>query len=221
MKVKEIVRQRRSIRKFLDKPVPEEMITDIISDALWSPSWGNTQPWEIIVVTGEQLNQLKKENVAAFSEGQPTQPDVPTPEKWPDTLMQRYRDVGKGVLSSLGIDRGDSEGRNRYYNDMFSFFDAPVLIMFLVDRSVSLEYAMLDVGSIMQTLCLLAEEKGLGTCNLAASIYYSPIARKILRVPDDKRLVVGTALGWPDTEAAVNRFERKRGAFNEFVNWVK
>jgi len=221
MNVQEAVRQRRSIRQFSDKPVPEEMISDIISDARWSPSWGNTQPWELIVVTGEPLARLKKENVAALTGGQPLKPDVTTPETWPDTLMQRYRDVGKSVLSSLEIARGDAAGRNRYYEQMFSFFDAPVLVMFLVDKAVSLEYAMLDIGAIMQTFCLLAEEKGLGTCNLAASINYGPVVRSILSVPENKRLVIGTALGWPDREASVNRFERQRGSLDEFVKWVR
>lgn len=221
MNVKEAVKQRRSIRKFLSKPVDEELITDIISDALWAPSWGNTQPWEIMVVTGDPLEQLKKQNVEALISGEPITQDVTMPETWPDTLMQRYRDVGKGVLSSLEIARGDTEGRNQYYGDMFSFFNAPALVMFLVDKSVSIEYAMLDIGSIMQTFCLLAEEKGLGTCNLAASINYSKLVRKHLKVPEDKRLVIGTALGWPDKEAPVNHFQRTRGELDEFLSWVK
>ena len=221
MSVQEIVKQRRSIRKFLSKPVPEELINEIMSDSLWAPSWGNTQPWEMIVVTGEPLAQFKKQNLKALISGTPMKPDVTVPETWPDNLMRRYKDVGKGVLGSLNIERGDKEGRNQYYGQMFSFFDAPVLVLFLIDKSVSLEYAMLDIGSIMQTFCLLAEDKGLGTCNLAASINYGQIAREILDVPEDKRLVIGTALGWPDNEAGVNQFQRERGDLKEFVRWIK
>lgn len=221
MSVQEVVRERRSIRKFLEKPVPEELISEILSDALWSPSWGNTQPWEIIVVSGQTLDQFKQENIEALNSGQPLSPDVKVPETWPDTLKQRYKDIGKSVLGSLEITREDVEGRNRYYGQMFTFFDAPVLLMFLVDKAVSLEYAMLDVGSIMQTTCLLAAERGLGTCILAASINYGKIARKLLDVPENKRLVIGVSLGWPDTEASVNQFERERGDLDEFVRWVK
>lgn len=221
MKIQEVVKQRRSIRKFLSKPVPEELINEVLSDALWAPSWGNTQPWEMIVVTGEKLEQFKQENVEALNSGQATQTDVTVPEVWPDILMKRYRNVGKGVLVSLEIARSDVEGRARYYEQMFSFFDAPVLVLFLVDKAVSLEYAMLDVGSIMQTFCLLAADKGLGTCNLAASINYSQIARKLLDVSEDKRLVIGTALGWPDNDALVNQFQRERANLDEFVMWIK
>lgn len=221
MSVQEIVKQRRSIRKFLPKPVPEELVNEIVADALWAPSWGNTQPWEFIVATGEPLEQFKKENVEALFGGQPLSNDVTVPETWPDTLMQRYRDVGKGVLGSLDIARGDKEGRNQYYRQMFTFFDAPVLVLFLVDKAVSLEYAMLDIGSIMQTFCLLAEDRGLGTCNLAASINYGKIARKLFEVPDDKQLIIGTALGWPDNDAKVNQFPRERASLDEFIRWVK
>ncbi len=221
MNIQEVVKQRRSIRKFLSKPVSEELINEVISDALWAPSWGNTQPWEMVVVTGDKLEQFKKENVEALLTGQPMQPDVPVPEAWPDPLMQRYRDVGKGVLSSQEIARGDMEGRTRYYVQMHSFFDAPALVMFLIDKSIALEYAMLDVGSILQTFCLLAQDKGLGTCILSTSINYGQIVRKLLDIPEDKRLVIGSALGWPDNDAQVNQFQRKRGSLDEFISWVK
>jgi nitroreductase len=221
MDVQEVVKQRRSIRQFQAKPVPEEMIKEIVSDALWAPSWGNTQPWEIVVVTGDKLEQFKKENVEALTSGAAMTHEVIIPEVWPDTLKQRYKDVGKSVLGSLEIARGDVEGRTRYYGQMFSFFDAPAILMFLVDREVALEYAMLDIGSILQTTCLLAQNKGLGTCILAASINYASIARKLLEVPDNKRIIIGTALGWPDNDASVNHFKRERGELDEFVRWVK
>ncbi|MBU2643225.1 nitroreductase [bacterium] len=221
MNLTEAVRQRRSIRQFLDKPVPESLIKEILTDALWAPSWGNTQPWEIVVVSGDVLATFKRENISALDTGQAFSPDVTIPEVWPASLKKRYKDVGKSVLGSLEIAREDLEGRGKYYRQMFSFFDAPVLLMFLVDRDVSLEYAMLDIGSIMQTVCLLAQDKGLGTCILAASINYGKIAHKLLQVPDNKRFVIGTSLGWPDTEAQVNQFARERGELDEFVKWVK
>jgi nitroreductase len=220
MELKTAVRDRRSIRRFLSKPVPDDLIREIITDALWSPSWGNTQPWEIIAVTGEALNRYRQENAAALAAGQAADTDVPVPEVWPDALKDRYRDIGKRVLSAMEIARGDVEGRTRYYQEMFAFFDAPVLLMFVVDRSVSLEYAMLDTGLILQTVCLLAHDRGLGTCILAASINYAAIARRILGIGEDRRIVIGTALGWPDTEATVNRFERGRGGIDDFLRWV-
>jgi nitroreductase len=79
---------------------------------------------------------------------------------------------------------------------------------------------MLDVGLILQTFCLMAHDKGLGTCIMAASVMYPEIARQVLSIPESKRLVMGAALGWPDTEASVNSFKRNRGDLEEFVRWV-
>jgi nitroreductase len=98
MELQQAILSRRSIRKFLQKPVPEELINDIIAESLWAPSWGNTQPWEIIVATGESLEEFKKQNRAALLEGKTPRPDIPTPEVWPDSNKKRYVGLGKAVL---------------------------------------------------------------------------------------------------------------------------
>ncbi len=221
MELKDAIKQRRSIRKFLAKPVPEKMLHEIVSDAIWAPSWGNTQPWEMVAATGKPLEQFRKENNEAMITGKPSSPEITIPEDWPDVLTNRYRGVGKSVLSSLAIERKDVEGRNKYYSQMYSFFDAPALLMLIIDKEVALEYAMLDCGLILQNICLLAENKGLGTCILAATIHYPEIAHRIFTIPDDKRIVIGIALGWPDKDAPVNQFTRERAPMEELIRWIK
>ncbi len=221
MELKDAVMQRRSIRNFLSKPVPEETIKEIISKSLWAPSWGNTQPWEMVIVTGDILEQYRVENTHAHMSGQVPNPDISVPTAWPDPLTKRYKDVGKSVLSSLSIERGDTEGRMKYYSEMASLFGATALIMMVIDKEIPLEYAILDAGLIVQNICLLAQDKGLGTCILAATINYPDIARKLFSIPDSKRIIIGTALGWPDFGAPVNQFQRERGSIDEFIKWVK
>ncbi|MBU3914786.1 nitroreductase [bacterium] len=221
MELKDAVRQRRSIRKFLSKPVPEETIKEIITDSLWAPSWGNTQPWEIVIVTGDPLEQYRKENTEAHMSGKTPNPDITVPSVWPDLLTKRYKDVGRSVLGSLSIERGDTEGRIKYYGEMASLFGATALIMLVVDKDISLEYAILDAGLIIQNICLFAQDKGLGTCIMAATINFPDIARRLFSIPDSKRIVIGTALGWPDLDAPVNQFQRERGSLDEFVTWAK
>ncbi|MCP4749750.1 MAG: nitroreductase [Proteobacteria bacterium] len=221
METRDAVRERRSIRQFLSKPVPEETIREIVSDALWAPSWGNTQPWEIFAVTGAALEHFKKENQETFFSGKAPNPEISIPMEWPEAQKTRYKGIGKSVLGALSIAREDQEGRIKYAGEMYSFFNTPALLMLVVDKELSLEYAMLDIGIVLQTVCLLAQDRGLGTCILAASIFYPDISRKLFSIPDDKRIVIGTALGWPDTEAPINRFERTRGSLDELVKWVK
>ena len=220
MELQEAVLGRRSIRQYLPKAVSEEMIEDLIAKSLWSPSWGNTQSWEIVVGTGESLAEFKKKNRNALMEGKPSTPDIPMPQVWCDPYKLRYRELGKSVLESLSIAREDRQARTNHFAWMFTLFDAPAVVIFTVDKTLLLEYAMLDIGIILQTFCLLAYDKGLGTCILAASVMYPEIAREAFSIPNNKLLVMGVALGWPDTEAPVNTFERNRGRLEEFVTRV-
>ncbi len=220
MDINEAVKKRRSIRSFLPDRVPEETIKELISDALWAPSWGNTQQYEFVVATGNALERFKKENREAFLSGEKPAPDVPMPEKWPETFKKRYMDVGKSVLTSLSISREDKIGRMNYYGDMFSLFNATALLIVIVDKNILLEYAMLDVGIFIQTFKLLAHARGLGTISLAASVTHPKIIRRIFNIPESMRIIIGTALGWPDNDSAVNNFERKRDPVEMFARWV-
>ncbi len=221
MQLKEAIRQRRSIRRFLSKPIPREILAEIISEARWAPSWGNTQPWEIVVAIGEPLARFKKENHQGVVSGKKVTQEISMPDSWPDKLNTRYKNIGKSVLKSLSIPRDDLEGRTRYYTEMFSLFDASGLVLLTLDKSVSLEYAMLDCGLILQNILLLAHEKGLGSCVLAASIIYTDIARKLFSIPDNKQIVIGAAIGWPDIEAPVNNFKRDRADLGDIVTWIE
>ena len=220
MDIGEAVKNRRSIRRFLPERVREETIRELISDALWAPSWANTQQYEFVVATGEALERFKKENREAFMAGRKPEPDVLMPEKWPETLKKRSADLGKKILTSLSIPREDKTGRMNYYGDMFSLFNATALLIVMVDKDILLEYAMLDVGIFIQTFQLLAHARGLGTISLAASVTYPQIIRRVFNVPESRRIIIGTALGWPDNDSPVNNFERKRDPIETFVRWV-
>jgi len=221
MELKEAFRGRRSIRHFLPKPVSKKIIDDLIADSLWAPSWGNTQPWEIVAVTGEPLEKFKKQNREALLAGQASQPDIPMPGVWPDANKSRYRELGKSVLGSLAIAREDKEARFQHFARMFGLFDAPAIILVTIDKELLVEYAMLDVGVFLHGFCLLAHDRGLGTCMMAAIVGYPEIVRELFSIPQNKTIVMGAALGWPDPDAPVNQFERQRGSLDEFVQWVK
>ena len=221
MELKEAFRGRRSIRQFLPKPVSKKIIDDLIAESLWAPSWGNTQPWEIVAVTGKPLERFKKKNREALLAGQASQPDVPMPGVWPDANKSRYRELGKSVLGSLAIAREDKEARFQHFARMFGLFDAPAIILVTIDKELLVEYAMLDVGVFLHGFCLLAHDRGLGTCMMAAIVGYPEIVRELFSIPQNKTIVMGAALGWPDPDAPVNQFERQRGSLDEFVQWVK
>jgi nitroreductase len=143
------------------------------------------------------------------------------PQTWPHSNLTRYKNLGKSVIGSLAIPREDKEARLQHFAQMFTLFDAPAAILLAVDKEIALEYSMLDIGLYLQTFCLLAHDKGLGTCILAATVMNPELTHEIFSIPETKRLVIGAALGWSDPDAPVNKFERERGSEDEFVHWVR
>jgi nitroreductase len=221
MEIFQAVTTRRSIRRFKPDPVPEPLLREILDAARWSGSWGNTQPWEITVVTGKSLERLREAGRQRFMDGGIPDPDTPMPGIWPEQLNQRYKGVGKQVLNALSIPRGDEQARLRYYAEMFAFFGAPSLLLFSVEKSLAREYAMLDIGAIVQSVCLLAHARGLGSCIMAASVNYPALVRQILPIPETRAILIGVALGHPDAEAPINRFVRERANLDEFTLWCR
>lgn len=221
MELAATIRGRRSIRKFKSQDVPKNILTEILEVARWSPSWGNTQPWDLYVLTGKTLAKFKEMNLKQTLAGAATASDVPMLTNWPAAMKARYGELGNVVLSAQGIKRDDKEARDKYYQNMVSVFDAPCLILACISRDNLVEYQMLDIGLIAQTICLAAHDKGLGTCLLAAAARYSAEIRKIAAIPEDKKIVVGIALGYPDPSFPLNKFERDRAKLTEFVHWME
>lgn len=220
MKVEEAISGRRSIRKFKADEIPRQVLREILDTARWAPSWGNTQPWEFYVMTGVPLEEFRTENHRMMVTGKAFSPEVPMPEIWPDHMKKRYGGLGRILLSTMGIAREDKEARNRFYEDMLLFFGAPCLIIACIPRDTRLEYAMLDIGLVLQNICLLAYDKGIGSCIMAAAIGYPDLLRKTIPIPDDRLIIMSVALGYPDDDVPLNHFERDRADLDEIVTWV-
>lgn len=216
-----MIKGRRSIRQFLDKEIPKEFIREIMDGARWSPSWGNTQSWNFHVLTGEPLKKFKEANHAAFLEGAEPVPDIPMPGAWPDACRLRYNDMGRRLYDSLGIERQDTEARHKLHLKMSHLFGATCMIVPTIHKENAIEYGLLDMGLIIQTICLLAHDKGLGTLIMAAAVQYPNIIRKLAAIPNERRIVLGIALGYPDLDYELNKFERSRASLDEFVQWVE
>jgi len=220
MELRAAIEGRRSIRKFKAKEIPRETIRDILETARWAPSWGNTQLWEFYVLTEKRLDEFREANHRSFVDGQTFPLDVPMREVWPERLKARYVELGKIILTAMNIKRDDKDARHRLYEDMTLLFGAPCLIVACIPGDILVEYAMLDIGLILQTICLLAYDKGIGTCIMAMSIRNPGLLRKILSIPYDRKIVMGVAMGYPDENFPLNNFERKRANISEYVKWV-
>ncbi len=217
MELREAVQTRRSIRRFRPEPVPADLVWEMLAQAAWAPSWGNTQSWKCYLVTGNALEAVRQGNREALEAGRLPAPDMTMPQTWPELLKKRYTDTGKRVLQALGIPREDKTARLGHSLDMFQLFGAPCLLVFTVDQALVVPYAMLDVGSLVQTFCLLAHDRGLGTCIMAVSVGFPEVLRRCLPVAKHEAFAIGVAVGYPDAEAPVNRFPRARAPLSEWV----
>ena len=219
MDLKDVIRKRQSIMAFKPNPVPKEILMKIMEDALWAPSWGNTQPWEFTIVGGETTKKLRQGFVEKCLMEQPDNPDMEMPEAWPDLYMTRYRNVGKALFEVLAIGRGDKEKRNQHYLNMFQFFGAPNVIYIYMEKELGV-YSVMDAGAVMQNICLLAADSDLGTCIEAAAVRYPDLVREQLNIPESKKLVIGIAIGYPDWDSPYNSYKSDRASADLLVKWV-
>ena len=219
MDVSDAVAGRKSIRSFETHPVPHDVLKRIMERALRAPSWGNTQPWGLTVVSGETLQRIKEESVSLLLQGVPARPEVDMPVQFPEDQNNRYRGLGKGLFEVLGIGRGDRERRNQHYIAMSLCFGAPHAIYLHLHEGFN-PYALMDGGILLQTIALLALEKGLGTCFLARLVIYPEVVRKHAPIPPERTLVMGMAIGYPTNGHPINQFESKRGRPEEFIQWA-
>ena len=213
------IRGRRSIRAYLTDPVPEEVVRAILEEARWAPSWTNTQCWDIYVVTGGPLERIRAANLAKSESGDASTPDIPMPSReWPERFAERTRRMMERRLPAATA--GGAGGKPDPATSMPALYGAPCLLVFAADEALVTEYACFDTALMVQNVCLVAQERGLGTCIMAMAIRFADVVRRELPGIEGRRLVIGVALGHPDADAPINQFQRERADLSEFVTWV-
>ena len=218
--VDDIMIGRRSLRAFLPKAVPQEMIADLLLAAGRAPSGTNTQPWHVHVLQGQTRDKLVNEVCKAFDANQPHSPLEYHyyPEKFFEPYLARRRKVGWDLYGLLGIAKGDVEKTRVQHRRNYELFDAPVALMFSIDRRLATG-SWLDCGMFIQNVMLAARARGLETCPQAAWIDYHEIVRKVIGLDPEHTLICGMAVGYADHDALVNTLVTERAALEEFVRF--
>lgn len=218
--VDDIMIGRRSLRAFLPKAVPQEMIADLLLAAGRAPSGTNTQPWHVHVLQGQTRDKLVNETCKAFDANQPHSPLEYHyyPEKFFEPYLARRRKVGWDLYGLLGIAKGDVEKTRVQHRRNYELFDAPVALMFSIDRRLATG-SWLDCGMFIQNVMLAARARGLETCPQAAWIDYHEIVREVIGLDPEHTLICGMALGYADHDALVNTLVTERAKLEEFVRF--
>jgi nitroreductase len=211
MTVTEAVLARRSVRAFLDRPVPRDMVRDIVAIARHAPSSSNMQPWKLAVMTGEDLRTFKAKVRASLltdPKGEGAEYNVyADPLKGPYDL--RRRKCAEDMYASIALSRDDKAGRRQHFARNFEFFGAPVGMILSIDRANGVGQ-WVDLGLFLQTLLLAAQERGLATCAQAAWAAMPRTIRSHLSLPSEDIVVAGIALGFADARHPINGVDMGR-----------
>jgi nitroreductase len=220
MKVSEATRTRRSIRAFLDKPVPPETLREVLEIAARAPSGGNLQPWRLYVLAGEALAEFRartRTRMAANPSQDPLEYHVYPENLWEPHRTQRFR-VGEQMYALLGISREHRAERLRWFGNNYDFFGAPVGLFCYLDKRMG-PPQWSDVGMYLQTVMLLLREHGLDSCPQECWSIYNALVRETTGAPPELMLFCGMAIGYADPDAPVNRLESERAPLDEFATF--
>jgi hypothetical protein len=221
------ITSRRSVRAFTAQPVDKSVLTHLLEVASRSPSGTNTQPWKVYVLQGQSRERLVAD-VCAAHDAVRADPSLAAryveaydyyPERWVSPYIDRRRENGWGLYGLLGIGKGDKDQMHAQHQRNYRFFDAPVGLMFTIDRVMG-RGSLVDYGMFMQSIMVAARGHGLSTCPQAAWNGFANIILPHIGAGPEEMLVCGMALGYADDAAPVNGFHTPRVPVKDFTTWL-
>jgi nitroreductase len=221
------IESRLSVRSFLPKPVPRELIEEILRVASRAASGSNTQPWKVYVHQGKTRDTLVEKVRAAQDaifadpglDGQHSDKFEYYPERWVSPYLDRRRENGWGLYGLLGIKKGDKEKMEMQRQRNFEFFSAPIGFMFTLDTALG-RGALMDYGMFLQSIMLAARARGLHTCPQAAWNSFAKIVLPHIDAGENEMLICGMSLGYADETDKVNAFDTPRLPVEQFCRWL-
>lgn len=211
LSVADALENRRSVRAFLDRPVPRDLLQRIVRQAARAPSGGNLQPWHVRLIDGQAMEDFRRimdRRIEEAPEGEPM-PSFFYPDELTNPQKRRRHRNGEILYGALGIDRNDAEARRRWNLLNFRFFGAPSGIFLFLDRNAT-PFQWLDLGIYLQSLLLLLEEAGLAACPQADWAMYGETVNRFMGMPDDRMLVCGVSVGHADPDHPENFIRTER-----------
>jgi nitroreductase len=227
--VADAIASRFSCRAFhRDRPVPRAVLEEILAVASRAPSGTNTQPWRAYVLQGASRDGLVEKVCAAHDAiyanpalaGEYREEWDYYPQKWESPYIERRRENGWGLYGLLGIAKGEKDKMHAQHQRNYRFFDAPVGLMFTMDRVLG-RGSLMDTGMFLQNIMVAARAHGLHTCPQAAWNGYSRIVLPHIGAGAGEMLVCGMSLGYADLNDPVNTFHTPREPVAGFTRWVE
>jgi nitroreductase len=220
--VDDAILSRRSVREFLSTPVDLRVVSEILSVASRAPSGHNTQPWQVHVMTGDALQRVGALVLNTFNDPEKRDSLRPGfdayPPEWVPPFVDRRRRLGKDLYGLLGIEKGDRARMDEQMGKNFTFFGAPVGLMFTLHRFM-VPGSIMDLGIFLQSVMLLARARGLDTCAQGAFAPFNSVLSEDLAMAPDEVVICGMAMGYADETATVNKLETHRDPVPAFCKF--
>ena len=215
---------RQSVRAFLPTEVPRETVEEILQLASRAPSGTNTQPWKAVVLTGAAKARLSDAVLAVYNDAdqrqQHTEEYAYYPIKWVDPYLARRRKIGWDLYGLLKIGREDKAKMHAQHGRNYVFFDAPVGIIFTIDRILE-QGSWLDFGMFLQNVMVAARARGLDTCPQAAFTQFHSVITRELQLPEAEMVVCGMSLGYADMSKMENALVTEREPVSGFARFIE
>jgi len=215
---------RRSIRAFKPDPVPQELIIKLLEIATHAPSAVNLQPWEFFILSGDILKKVKAAYLKDYRLGTLPNPDVPVGQTrdiapvLEGVYKERQVALAKQIFEILHINKKNK--KKSWSEKMVQFYDAPAVIVLVVDKILQSDWPILDIGLVTENIALAAPEFDLGTCIMRAVVDYPEHLRKIAGIPESKRIIIGLAVGYPDWNHPIACIKTDRETIENIVTFV-
>ena len=216
--VKDALGSRYSCRKFLEKPVPRDTIEEILKTAQLTPSWCNTQPWQIILLSGSEADRLRDKLHSHAAGGAQGNPDFPFPPRYEGVYRDRRKVCGIQLYQAVGIGKEDRAAAGEQALENFRFFGAPHVQLITTPENLGV-YGAVDCGLYVSNFILAAREQGVDTIAQAALASYPDLLRDHFGLPAERKFVCGIAFGYGDGKHAINGYRTERVDLADVVDW--
>ena len=214
----DILKARYSCRAFLETPVPDAVITQIIDTARHVPSWCNAQPWQVSITKGSGTENLRAALSETATKGTPPEPDLDWPASYSDVYGERRRTCGFQLYDALGIDKSDRPGRMAQMLRNYALFDAPHVAIIHAPAELG-PYGAMDCGGFVIAFSLAATALGVATIPQAAIAAYAPLLRDHLGIGEDRLILCAISFGYADADHPANQFRTERATPDSIIDW--
>jgi nitroreductase len=213
-----LLRERYSCRAFLPREVDTATITRMLEIAQRTPSWCNSQPWQVVITRGAGTERFRNA-LLEYAAGRKPEPDFAFPREYRGVYLERRRECGFQLYDSVGIARGDREASARQGMENYRLFGAPHAMIVTTEEALGV-YGVLDCGAWVNNFMLAARSLGVASIAQAALGAHSRFVRPYFGLPEDRQIVCGISFGYEDAAHPVNRFRTSRAAVDSVVTWV-